>query len=475
LGLVERPCSSERLRERQNLRFVSLADLPERHGWGEFLDKLTGGGLAPGAIVGLGAAGTGAGKSAFMMQLLDGLAMRSAAIAEDPEAVEPLTPIFLLSEMAPEDLEARTLGRLLDVPGHVFLAGRSAKRWHKWGWVDDHYDSAAALMAQNGLYSRLTRWQRIARPALVAGPALVECVEAAMLTWVSEIRAAHPGHDVQPIIAIDPINRFLPMDGRSEVETLGEIAGALDVLTDKHRWIGILPSDTNKNAAKDPSANTNGASVFRGSMQLLHAYDLTLVLDPGEQDADGVRDYAVILDKNRYGRQGVGLNFRWHTRTGLRFVPESEADWKARSGEANLRRHDDSAQRALVVAKVATLAAGGVVVTRGGLRPHAPEIGVPRDAIGALVDSAILHGELQETAKPGRGGGKMLLPLESTTGKLTAKLTAEVDGSPPATSGILGNLTVTFYEGSGKKLTEEVDGEAPSSIPTVNGEETEDE
>lgn len=463
LGLIARPCNPARLRERQELRFVSLADLPERHGWGEFMDKLTGGGLAPGSIVGLGAAGTGAGKSAFLMQLLDGLAMRSSFVAENPEATEPLTPIMLLSEMDPEDLEARTLGRLLDAPGNVFLAGRSAKRWHKWSWVDSHYDNAAALMAPAGLYSRLASWQRVARPNIY-GPALVECVEAAMLAWVAEIRGAHPGHEVVPIIAVDPINRFLATDGRSEVETLGEIAALLDRLADARKWVGLIPADTNKNAARDPSQAPNAASVFRGTMQLLHACDLILVLEPGDSDPDGVRDYAVILDKNRYGRNGVGLNFRWHTRTGLRFIPETEEEWKARSGEANPRRRDDSAQRGALVDKVAELAAAGVVVTRNGLRPHAAEIGVARDSIVALVDSAILHCELQEVPKPGRGGGKMLLPLESSSAKSTAEGPAtslkEVDEGPPATSGDFGDLDLMARKNSETKSTAEVDGES---------------
>jgi hypothetical protein len=424
LGLAPRPCDVSRLRERHALRFVSLADLPERQGWGEFLDKLTGGGLAPGSIVGLGAAGTGAGKTAFLMQLLDGLALRSSFACENPEATVPLTPVIILSEMAPEDLEARTLGRLLEVPGQVFLAGASAKRWHKWAWVDAQYESAERLMQPSGLYSRIAEWQRIARPQLF-GPALVQSVEAYVDGWLASIREKHPGREVVPIVAVDPINRFLPLDGRSEVETLGELASDLDRLGDRRRWIILVTADTNKTAARDPSAAGNGAAVFRGTMQLLHAFDLTLVLEPGDADPDGVRDYGVRLDKNRYGRSDVGLNFRWHTRTGLRFVPESEEEWKKRAGEKP--RPDDSEHRAAVVLTIADLVSAGVRVTRRSMQARASDLGVTRDALYTLIDSAIVHGELTEE-RAGRGGGMVLVP----TGKGLEDMTPSGHANCPA-------------------------------------------
>lgn len=470
LGMVERPCDTARLREREKMRFIPLGTLPERHGWGDFLDKLTGGGIAPGSIVGLGAAGTGAGKTAFLMQLLDGLALRSADIAADPDASLPLTPIMVASEMDKEDLECRTLGRLLDVPGHVFAAGESAKRFHRWGWVEEQFNRAEALMLPDGLYGRLVRWQRVARPRL-SGPALVHAIEQHADAWIESIRQANPGRDVVPIIAVDPVNRFLPLDGRNEVETLGEIATLLDELADRKRWIIVVTADTNKTAAKEPDEAPGAASVFRGTMQLLHAFDLTLVLSAAEPDPDGVCVYSVLVDKNRHGRNGVTLQFRWHTRTGLRFVPETEDEWRVRTGSRPGQDQDDLRLR--LVELVAELVKAGVRPSRRSLRPHAKDLGVTRDALEAIVDRCIVEGELTEERVGGRGGGTVLVPTGKGLPTGDPAELAEASGqfagrTHPATSGQSGRFDVTDGKDS---ETNRPDGTGPEPVSMVTESE----
>jgi hypothetical protein len=467
LGMAERPCNVARLREREKLRFLPLGDLPEQHGWGDFMDKLTGGGIAPGSIVGVGAAGTGAGKTAFLMQLLDGLALRSALAAEDPDATAPLTPVLIASEMDREDLECRTLGRLLDVPGHVFAAGESAKRFHKWGWVEEQFNRAEQLMKPGGLFARLVKWQHVARPSLT-GPAMVRELEQHADEWVKRIRSAHPGREVIPVIAVDPINRFLPLDGRSEVDTLGEIASLLDELADRRRWVVLVSADTNKTAAKDPTDASAGAAVFRGTMQLLHAFDLTLVLAADKPDPDGVAPYQVTIDKNRHGRSGVTLQFRWHTKTGLRFVAETEEEWKKRSGESSKPRDEEARRRLLDT--VATLTSQGVVVTRESLKGHAQKIGVAKNTISALVDVVVARQELAESTRTGRGGGRMLTPtgksLGSVAGNSPGNSPGELDQGPRATSGELGELTQP-RETTPEELAQ---GTRPADVKIVNGQ-----
>ncbi len=405
--LTPRPCSVARLREREHLQFVPLADLPEGHGMGEMFDKTTGGGLAPGSLVGIGAAGTGAGKTALLMQALDGLALRSAIAADDPEATVPLTPVAIFSEMAADDLEVRTLGRLLDVSGTVFAAGRSARRWHKWAWVDDQFNRAATLMQPAGTYHRLAAWQRYTRAGSCAGPSFVRAAEAAVSTWVEEIAAQYPGREIVPVLAIDPVNSFLPLDGRSEVETLGELTALLDELADRRRWICAFTAETNKTSAVSAgNGNTGGtaAAVFRGTMQLLHRCDLALVLEAGEPDPDGVRPVTLTFDKNRTGRTGVTTAFRWHTRTGLRFVAETEEEHDGH------RVADTSfptpASLEALCALVERLQAANETVTKTKLRDHNKDIGVGTRDIPRLILAAIERKVLRRTGEKAKGGGE---------------------------------------------------------------------
>jgi hypothetical protein len=404
--LTPRPCNVSRLREREHLQFVPLAELPEGHGMGEVFDESTGGGLAPGSLVGIGAAGTGAGKTALLMQILDGMALRSALAATDPEAAVPLTPVAIFSEMAADDLEVRTLGRLLDVPGTVFAAGRSARRWHKWAWVDDQFNRAAALMEPGATYHRIAAWQRYTRAGSCAGPSFVRAAEAAVAAWVEEIAARYPGREIVPVLAIDPVNSFLPLDGRSEVETLGELTALLDELADRRRWICAFTAETNKTSAVAAgNGNTGGtaAAVFRGTMQLLHRCDLALVLEAGDPDPDGVRPVTLTFDKNRSGRTGISTAFRWHTRTGLRFVPETKEEHDGhRVGDASFPTPESLAALCVLVERLQT---ANEKVTDTKLRGLYKDIGVVARDVPRLILAAIERKVLRRTGEKARGGG----------------------------------------------------------------------
>ena len=85
---------------------------------------------------------------------------------------------------------------------------------------------------------------------------------------------------------------------------------------------------------------------------LLDALDLTLVLTPEDGPGiDGVKSYGVRIDKNRNGRTGIELAFRWHVRHGLRFVPESEEEWTKRNGEDSKPRDEEARRRALTLSQ----------------------------------------------------------------------------------------------------------------------------
>ncbi|HEY6004279.1 MAG TPA: hypothetical protein VIV57_15495, partial [Anaeromyxobacter sp.] len=387
LPMAERSCSEAALRARQALRLVSLADLPEGCGWGEQMDELTGGGLAPGDVVGIGAPATGAGKTALLAQVLDGLAHRSALTADDPEATAPVTPVMLISEMDAADLECRTLGRLLSTPGTMFTAGESAKRWNDWGTVATKFDAAAALMAPGGAYSRLCRWQHTMRAGTLAGPTLLNAIEEHGEQWIARIRRDLPGRQIVPVLALDPINSVLPVDeGRSEVETLGEMSAALDAFVERLGWIALMTVETNKASARADEAPTNAAAVYRSTMQLLHRCDLALVLVPGEAEPDGVRPVSLIVDKNRRGRTGVAVPFRWHTRRGLRFVPDDPTIVDAQERERAERKTRGERLRALAE----RLAVAGEELTERRLeRGLHKEVEIPRRDLVTAVTHAI--------------------------------------------------------------------------------------
>ena len=413
-SLAPRLCDVARLRHREHLQFVPLADLPEGQGLGEVFDESTGGGLAPGSTIGIGAAGTGAGKSAVLMQVLDGLALRSAAIAEDPEATLPLTPVAIYSEMPSDMLENRTLGRLLGVSGHIFAAGRSAWRFHAKSWVDDHFDRAAKLMEPGGAYQRITAWQHFTRAGKLAGPSLVKVIEEEVSAWVEELKLAHPGREIVPIIALDPIDSFLSAEARSEIERMGEMIALADELADRRGWIVIVTVDTNKTSAIEgfaggtaAAAGSLAAKVFRGTMALLHRLDLALVFDPGKADPAGICDATLLIDKNRTGPNGISIGLRWHKKTGLRFVPDTKAE-HTRKADAKRAASDPATQMSNLVAVVRDLTdpAKNLYATEKKLRGKVGVIGTTEKKLPDLLTDAVKAGRIRQSeTKKGQGGG----------------------------------------------------------------------
>ncbi len=427
LTLAPRSCDPGRLREREHLQFVPLAELPEGHGLGDVFDEFTGGGIPPGSLVGVGAPGTGAGKTALLFQALDGLAMRSAATAEDPEATVPLTPVVILSEMAEEDLESRTLGRLLGAPGQIFLAGRSARRFHKWAWVERMFNEAEALMRPGGLFAKMVAWQRYERAGKLSGPTLLQLVESKVDCWLTDLERAYPGREIVPVVALDPINSFLSQDGRSEVETLGEMAAALDELADRRRpdrqrWIVAFTIETNKSAAiaaGNGTPNPSAAAVYRGTMQLLHRCDLALILTPEAPDPDGVRPVTLTLDKNRTGRSGVSTVYRWQTRTGLRFVPETIQEHASRGADRGTKSSAPTTKQVTALCElVERISAAQENATETRLRTQHRDIGCTYHAVVGLILHCKEKGLVRALDRKVRGGGTPLTVIEGWRGKL---------------------------------------------------------
>lgn len=290
---------------------VSVADLPHGHGLGDVLNRRLGGGLAPGDLVAIGASRAGSGKTAFLMQLADGLALRCAGTAAGP-----LTPVTVVSEMDAATLARRTLGRLCGVPARLFRSGRASGEHRE--TVEAAYATARAELREGGRFNAMRPWMHLARPD-TRGMNAINALAESVNDWRDVLATSHPGRDVIPIVVVDPIQRWQDPE-LNEVESLNVLAEALDTLADAHGWIVMLTSDTNKEQAK--GTETSNAGAFRGSYRLMHAADVAVVMRPGTYDEEKRQTVVdVELEKNRNGPLG-SARMTWHSPTG-QFTPET--------------------------------------------------------------------------------------------------------------------------------------------------------
>ena len=294
-------------------------DAPDGHGWGRALDRALGG-LVPSRVLLLGAAGAKAGKTSFLMQLADGLALHSAEVAADDARPGPLMPTLILSEMSAAALTFRTLGRWFGRPARLFGSAPDAEldtvteltpeqRAAEVERIRDVQKRARAALAEGGALSAMRRFQRIPNQAGYGAAAIANAART-LDAWREEL-AKETRRDVWPVLVVDPIQRFAdPKEG--EVEGLNALAETLRRSADGSGLIVLLTSDTNKASAKgdpDEGARDPGqeaAAILRGSYALPHAVDAALILKPdpdgkGQETAPGAARSVVV---------SVGLN-RW--------------------------------------------------------------------------------------------------------------------------------------------------------------------
>ena len=325
LDALQRKFSVEKLRKARDRDFLSLADMPLDHGLGVEFDRVIGGGLAPGDIIGLGAPGTGAGKTAFGLQIVDGLALRSVAVAQG-RAEGPLVFAVIVSELSAEALDCRSLGRAANVSPRILMAGRTAERlFATREEVDEAFAKAEALI-EEGPFAALSEWQYLMHPPdnrLDLIPQLIVVVNAARARLGQKY-----GRDIQAVVFLDPVQRWNDPD-KPETDALSQLAEDLDAAANREGWIVLVTSDTNKSSATAESGphrrapEDNLLGVFRGSMKLLHVADQLWVLDGGERVADASRPRraTITVVKNRRGPAYVSVRFNWYAGRGVGFYP----------------------------------------------------------------------------------------------------------------------------------------------------------
>lgn len=300
------------------------------HGWGTMLDRLLGGGLRPPYLMTVGASSAGGGKTAFVHQVLDGLAMRSLELFDAGAGLEPLTPVLMVSEMGVQALTWRSLARYTGESAAIYRAGRSASALLDLSKadVDSVLRRGAQVMRDSKLAKAHRAMMRVWDPSrdrgFERGPAMIARLGEICQVWTESLER-ESGRAVWPVLFIDPIQRW--MGEGDEVQGLNDLSSAIHRVAYQHDLVVIVTSDTNKSSASASSADKErgstawAAGVMRGSYNLMHLADGALVIytplvdDAPEEgapkrrprkkkiprDAAGNPQVKVVVAKNRWG------------------------------------------------------------------------------------------------------------------------------------------------------------------------------
>ena len=333
---------------------------PLSFGWGEALN-LALGGLVPGDVRIIGAAGAGAGKTWLECWLAHGLALQTAARLLGARGYDdaPLVLPIWLTEMPKEgELYWRLAGAYLgfDVaclswglraasapgviaaakhhgmtPDEVVAQARTLARMHG---TDERFPLAVArrhVIKQINLSSlpRRTRQQGVVVDHR-SGPALIDHVADAVDRYREEfaLLAGVPADQVKPLVMIDPLQRFAG-EGESEKRAIDAVLSAVvQVLCREQGAIVIGTSDTTKGAARDGGIDTFlsrdasalAADIFAGTQAIMHHCDVLAVCSERPEPGSLRATQWVRLLKNRSGVPDVAFPLVWDKHLG-RFRP----------------------------------------------------------------------------------------------------------------------------------------------------------
>ncbi|HET9948849.1 MAG TPA: hypothetical protein VFQ22_08000 [Longimicrobiales bacterium] len=252
---------------------------PSEAGMGPELNRILGGGLSVGQTVAIGARSAGAGKTAWLHQLADGLAAISARTAQHPGYA---TPVVYVSELTTRDMSLRSLARAADVEGYLLrdpqgqrgsehLAGGMSRG----EWALERAREAAKRLRHAA--DHLTVIDRRQRVTLHDLPEIIR-----------RVRASWEENDI-PVpavtLVIDPLHRVIDLT-KPEVEALGLAVTACIDVAQRENAIVIFTSDTTFAAASSRRSVSSlkradeladaSEMAFRGSYQLLHLPDVAL-------------------------------------------------------------------------------------------------------------------------------------------------------------------------------------------------------
>lgn len=322
-----------------------LAPTKHGHGWGDGFDAALGGGLAPRYFLVLGAETAKTGKTAFLMQIIAGCALRSAAIIAGAASGPIIVPYYIgeMDQGAGEkrvpirQLMQRELSRWLGVDSQIFRRG-DARAYEAPGLrrLAEAIGAEPAALAtsildtaqdslREGPFRRALDMLVAVKPRALRAPedaakgekpidhrrgvpllrAFAAAVERDRERKAKKYKC-EPSR-IWPLAFFDPIQRYTA-NGENAVSTLDEFVEEMRAVTDEHGWITVATSDTNKESAKggvpkNASPFARAAFVFRGSYKLLHLPDAAAVLHMTwpKPDEEGHPLARLWLALNRWG------------------------------------------------------------------------------------------------------------------------------------------------------------------------------
>lgn len=373
----------EGVEEDQHREILSCASLPAwlgpdgrdptdsefGHGWGPWLDRAIGGGIAPGLMILLGAKRAKGGKTAIVDGWLTGLQMLGAA-AYQGLVEAPVLQIWVITEMPPRGLEWRGASRYLGCDQGLYRAGRRAgyvpgveelaeRTGESAGAIATRlFERTRACMSDDSLWAfarrRLRRYVDVSRlpPERRRGPDLIATV--CSLIDIERERLAQetrrPLSQVWPVLLLDPYQRSESRRaGEDGVQSSGEILEALRYAVDggrddggresaDRRLVAFVTTDTNKATAASLDAldklppDAAVARAARGTYGAIHIPDVALALDVApltaverrmqrQEGRELERRASILVGVTRWSEGSDDpIPFRYFPRSG-RFVP----------------------------------------------------------------------------------------------------------------------------------------------------------
>ena len=349
------------------------ATAPDGHGLGAHFSDAIGHGLRPGEMLAIGAASAGAGKTAFLMQLVDGLALRNV---DEPDGRNAwgsvLTPVLVASEMGIDALTWRSLARWTGFSSAIFRGGRtvlnhgtdSQKRNARAAWT-----AGQSALSSSSPLGRSRRWLRLMSAPHVGsllggdggGPqAFVFELERIVETWREQL-AKETKREVVPIVVLDPLQRY--QGGDDAIDALNELSRSLCTSTVEKKWITLVTSDTNKASAKGDKVTgasdaEEATAAFRGSYNLMHEVTAAVALRTSktlfpsdDEQKRGVRVVEAVFAKQRWGSAALPWPTFVFEGSTLRFFPMSREKTEAALTAAETRKQAESASKGSKTAK----------------------------------------------------------------------------------------------------------------------------
>jgi replicative DNA helicase len=224
----------------------------------ESLDKkVLGGGFISQQLVGLSGR-PGAGKTAFGQWLTESMALNR----------EDFSAVYFCFEMSQEQLQARSISRLLhgvgkDLTPLEVLQGKD-------GW-------AQGAKMYSKLYADKVLYLGMGSGLDTSKGTSLEAIEA---KFAECVRYNHSIGRPAPFFVVDYL-QIVKIKGMAEIEAIGEIMAHLKGLAVKYNTVGLVIIANNRESNK---GNENNMFSGRGSSSIEYGLDCMLALSPNEDD-----------------------------------------------------------------------------------------------------------------------------------------------------------------------------------------------